>query len=75
MKSFIWEPEYIDHDYMEDYTRYYAKCFQRYPKWCSRILFFREELDTETIEKAITEEGTKASTALLSRLYRIKTIA
>ena len=64
VKSFIWEPEYIDHDYMEDYTRYYAKCFQRYPKWCSRILFFREELDTETIEKAITEEGTKASERL-----------
>ena len=57
-KSYILEKEYIDHDYMEDYTRYYARCFQKYPKWCSRIIFFNKKIDIDKIKEGIIQNKT-----------------
>lgn len=53
VKSYVIEPKYIDRDYIEDYTRYYAKCFKNYYKSCSRILFFKKQFSRETIENEI----------------------
>ena len=39
-KVFIYENEYIDKYYLEDYTSYYAQCFYPYKKICSRVHFF-----------------------------------
>ena len=38
--TIIVERLYIDHDYLEDYAAYYAKCFHRYERFCSRLHFF-----------------------------------
>lgn len=38
---FIYENEYIDQHYLEDYAAYYVRCFNAYEKNCSRIHFFR----------------------------------
>lgn len=65
-KSFIFEPEYVDRDYMEDYTRYYAKCFQRYSKLCSRIIFFGEKFNQSELEKDIIEGNTEIIKSLQS---------
>ena len=39
-KVFIYENEYIDKYYLEDYASYYAQCFYPYKKMCSRVHFF-----------------------------------
>ena len=38
---FIYENEYIDQHYLEDYASYYVRCFKTYRKTCSRIHFFQ----------------------------------
>lgn len=40
---FVYENEYIDKNYLEDYSSYYVKCFKSYKKTCSRIHFFQTE--------------------------------
>ncbi|MDN5049331.1 hypothetical protein [Aliarcobacter butzleri] len=37
---FLYENEYIDQHYIEDYSVYYSRCFNNYKKVCSRIHFF-----------------------------------
>ena len=37
---FLYENEYIDQHYIEDYSIYYSRCFNNYKKVCSRIHFF-----------------------------------
>lgn len=43
-KSVLLEAEYVDKDYLEDYSRYYVKCFNRYGERCARLHFFKEEI-------------------------------
>lgn len=38
---FVYENEYIDKHYIEDYTTYYARCFKEYRKSTSRVHFFK----------------------------------
>ena len=40
---FIYENEYIDKHYLDDYATYYVKCFSTYRKTTSRIHFFQVE--------------------------------
>jgi len=34
------EPDYIDHDYLQDYAEYFVKCFSSYKRRCIRLHFF-----------------------------------
>jgi len=43
-KSVLLEAEYVDKDYLEDYSRYYVKCFTRYGERCARLHFFKEKI-------------------------------
>ena len=61
---FIYESEYMDQHYLEDYSSYYSKCFYPYDKTCARIHFFKtkdtidsQELNLE-LEKALNNEAT-----------------
>lgn len=40
---FIYENEYVDKHYLEDYSAYYVSCFTAYRKTCSRVHFFQIE--------------------------------
>lgn len=40
---FVYENEYIDLHYLEDYSAYYLRCFQKYKKNCCRIHFFKSD--------------------------------
>lgn len=37
----VYENNYIDKHYLEDYSAYYASCFANYKKTCSRLHFFK----------------------------------
>ena len=55
-KTIIIERDYINLDYLTDYTEYYAQCFQKYPKTCKRVHFFSKEFDATFFKQVITED-------------------
>lgn len=49
------ETDYVDQDYLDDYVRFYARCYAKYPRRCHRIHFFRHEYKKEFIQDLLTE--------------------
>lgn len=39
-KTLVVERDYIDRDYLDDYARYYSRCFENYERKCTRLHFF-----------------------------------
>jgi len=50
-KTIIAENNYIDRDYLADYSGYYVRCFREYRRWCFRLHFFSEIFDGIALEK------------------------
>lgn len=44
-KTIVVEENYIDHDYLDDFTAYYVKCFHSYPRHTRRLHFFSAPFD------------------------------
>lgn len=40
-KTIVVENEYVDRDYLEDFSEYYVRCFQDYKRKCARLHFFK----------------------------------
>ena len=53
-KTIIVEHEYIDGDYLDDFSSYYVKCFKDYERKCKRLHFFSAEVSAEDLTQAIT---------------------
>jgi len=54
-KTILLESDYVDRDYLEDYSRYYVKCFNRYGERCARLHFFSEEFDHEEFSQNLID--------------------
>lgn len=54
-KTVLLESEYVDRDYLEDYSRYYVKCFNRYGERCARLHFFSHEFDAKDFNEILTQ--------------------
>ena len=57
LKTVIFEFDYIDKDYLEDYSHYYSRCFRKYSKTCIRLHFFSESFSDDDFKKHIINEG------------------
>lgn len=55
VKTVVFESDYIDRHYLEDYSEYYARCFQTLPKTCARLHFFRSKFSEEALSSALNE--------------------
>ena len=59
-KSILLETDYVDRDYLEDYSQYYVRCFSRYGERCARLHFFDDggddsfNISHEEIRKGLT---------------------
>lgn len=53
--SVLLEFNYIDRDYLEDYSLYYVKCFKNYGHRCARLHFFSKEINHSDFNKLIRE--------------------
>jgi hypothetical protein len=60
-KTVLLESEYVDKDYLEDYSRYYVRCFNRYGERCARLHFFTHEFDSKDFQELLTNHGPKKS--------------
>lgn len=52
-KSVLLEREYLDKDYLEDFSRYYVKCFQNSGHKCARLHFFNVEIDHTGLDNVL----------------------
>lgn len=52
-KSVLLEREYQDKDYLEDFSRYYVKCFQNGGHKCARLHFFKDELNHTKLDHVL----------------------
>jgi len=52
-ESIVVEHQYIDGDYLDDYSQYYAKCFQDYSRKCKRLHFFSAALSRQEFDDAV----------------------
>jgi len=53
IQTVVLEYEYIDKDYLDDYSFYYSKCFINYPKKCCRAHFFKSSFSKVDFEREI----------------------
>ena len=58
------EKEYIDLDYLADYTAYYATCFEGYPTRCKRVHFFDIRLSESDLLDSIEGRGADSAAKL-----------
>lgn len=54
-QTILIEDEYVNKDYLHDYVSYYSLCFENYPKFCSRIHFFKKSFLREDLQSLILE--------------------
>ncbi|MFZ3384456.1 MAG: hypothetical protein WA144_11075 [Candidatus Methanoperedens sp.] len=67
-KTFILEDNYIDKDYLIDYSKFYARSFDNLNKYTKRIHFFSEKISTNGFNK-ILREGHEKENNILENSY------
>src|SRR5258706_10245309 len=58
------EYEYIDRDYLEDFSAYYVRCFHPYERKCLRLHFFELAFSGEDFTKYLTGHSKDFSVSL-----------
>jgi hypothetical protein len=51
VKTIVVENDYIDHDFLEDFSAYYVRCFSQYRRVCTRLHFFNIKFTQDDFEK------------------------
>jgi hypothetical protein len=67
--SIVLEFDYLDRDYLEDYSRYYVKRFSANGSKCARLHFFSKKVDHGMIERALACRESKAIISDLQSSY------
>ncbi len=57
VRTIVTESDYIDHDYLEDFSAYYVKCFTPYQRICHRLHFFTDSFDQQGLERHLDGES------------------
>lgn len=57
-QTIVVENDYIDRNYLEDYSAYYARCFPSHLRKSSRIHFFSDEFDQSEFISALERDDT-----------------
>ena len=50
------ENNYVNKDFLHDYTNYYSLCFKNYHKFCKRVHFFSKSYTSEEIQNIIVDQ-------------------
>lgn len=67
--TIVVEEEYIDHDYLEDFSAYYVKCFSPYKRLTSRLHFFCTPFDEVIFRALLNNEGERLTKDALQEHY------
>lgn len=53
-KTMVIEKEYVDKDFLKDFSNYYVTCFQTYNRFCTRIHFFSSDFNQLAFEEILS---------------------
>ena len=67
--TIVVEPQYVDADYLADYSSYYSTCFQLYEKTCKRVHFFSISMTRADFERRIMRLASDAEIEQLTSSY------
>ncbi len=68
-QSIIVEEEYVDKDYLEDYSSYYVKSFKPYNRFCSRLHFFTSQFTNDEFRAILNRKSSKFDSNSLQSSY------
>ena len=68
-RTIVVEKKYVDHDYLEDFTGYYVRCFKPYNRWCTRLHFFKLEFDEKAFEELLEDPTRRRDPQLIEDEY------
>ncbi len=63
-KTILAENDYIDRDYLEDFSSYYVRCFADYKRKCTRLHFFKHDFCVNDFEALLNESNPSLQKAL-----------
>lgn len=63
------EHQYVDRDYLRDFSEYYATCFEEYSRFCKRLHFFSSAFDHHAFENLLLGDQAKLSAKILQNSY------
>lgn len=69
VKTLVFEFEYTDKDFIEDYSRYYSRCLKPYSKSCVRIHAFRTSFDEDDFVALLQRGPTSLTIGKLRQNY------
>lgn len=61
VNHFLIEDDYVDQDFLIDYSNYYVSCYHSYERFCKRIHFFTETAGFKITKRQLTTVLTKGS--------------
>lgn len=65
VKTLLVEVDYIDRDYLDDYSSYYVKCFHKYERKCTRLHLFRTPFSEDDFKVYLEGGSSKVTDDLL----------
>lgn len=68
-ESILLEFDYLDRDYLEDYSRYYVKRFNANGSKCARLHFFSTKVQHSMIDEALTQADSSGAREELQKNY------
>lgn len=68
-KTIVIEPDYVDHDYLEDYAAYYVRCFESYERKTTRLHFFDITFSEDDFTQTLVSPSASITTTSLSNGY------
>ena len=69
-KKFIVEENYIDKDYLEDFSYYYVRCFHHYEKFCKRLHFWGIDFSEQQFKEILAGNNPDKLIELLKEHYK-----
>jgi hypothetical protein len=53
VKTIVVEKEYVNRDFLEDYSSYYVRSFKQYDRFCVRLHFFKVAFDSDEFSEIL----------------------
>ena len=60
VRTVVVENDYIDHDFLEDFSAYYVRCFSPYKRVCTRLHFFSVQFSQSDFEQHLESSANAA---------------
>lgn len=68
-KTIVVEPDYVDHDFLEDFAAYYVRCFEPYKRTTTRLHFFSTDFTEDQFRQTLTDPASELGAQQIQDSY------